>query len=75
MSKIIVDETYCKGCALCVHYCSKKVLGLSQRQNSKGYAIPHAVDPESCTRCRICERMCPEFALTVEKERSKEASK
>lgn len=68
MSKITVDETYCKGCALCVHYCSKKVLGLSAKCNSKGYAIAHAIDADQCIACGICERMCPEFAITVEEE-------
>ena len=68
MSKITVDETYCKGCALCVHYCSKEVLELSTQRNSKGYAIPHAKDAEKCSQCGICERMCPDFAITVEEE-------
>lgn len=68
MSTIKVDENFCKGCALCVNYCSKKVLGLSTKRNNKGYAVPEAVDADQCIACGICEQMCPEFAITVLEE-------
>jgi NAD-dependent dihydropyrimidine dehydrogenase PreA subunit len=32
--------------------------------------MPCAVTPEKCAVCRICERTCPEFAITVEEEKN-----
>ena len=37
MPRIIVDDTYCKGCGLCVRACPKKLLQLSKTKlNAKG---------------------------------------
>ena len=65
---IDIDENLCKGCALCIHFCTKKILEASSKTNNKGYPIPCAVLPEKCSLCRICEQMCPEFAITLEEE-------
>lgn len=65
MVTIAIDEHYCKGCGLCIHYCPKKVLGKSNRMNAKGYRIPCAVMPEKCSKCGTCELICPEFAITL----------
>jgi 2-oxoglutarate ferredoxin oxidoreductase subunit delta len=59
------DDRFCKGCALCIHYCTQKILEMSSETNTKGYRIPCVSDSEKCTRCRICEQICPEFAITV----------
>lgn len=63
---IVIDEKYCKGCALCLHFCKKKVFEISKKTNSKGYSLPCVVIPEKCSACKTCERICPEFAITVE---------
>jgi 2-oxoglutarate ferredoxin oxidoreductase subunit delta len=55
----------CKGCELCVRYCPRDVLALSDRTNEKGYHFPRAVQPEQCVACRLCELMCPEFCIYV----------
>ena len=66
MSKIIIDELCCKGCRICINQCSKDVLDISAKRNPKGYLIPHAVRPEDCIGCMMCEMICPEMAITVE---------
>lgn len=66
MVDIIIDEQYCKGCELCMHYCPKQILKKSGRRNAKGYVPPMAVDPEQCSNCRTCELICPELAITLE---------
>lgn len=64
--RIIIDETYCKGCELCLHTCPKKIFRRSGRRNAKGYALPLTQDVEACSGCRTCEWICPELAVTVE---------
>lgn len=56
----------CKGCGFCVAYCPKDVLALSEEKvNAKGYYLPEAAAQEDCVACRLCELMCPEFAIYV----------
>lgn len=65
---ISIDERYCKGCFLCVSYCPKKVIAKSAKTNSKGYTLPYAANPDECSKCKTCELMCPDLAITVEGE-------
>ncbi|ANE22767.1 2-oxoacid:acceptor oxidoreductase [Denitrobacterium detoxificans] len=68
MSRIIVDETYCKGCGLCVDACPLGIVELdTERINAKGYHPAHLVDEERCTACCSCATMCPDVAITVER--------
>ena len=53
----------CKGCGLCVEYCPRDVLAISDDMNEKGYHPPIAVHPERCVVCRLCELLCPEFCI------------
>jgi 2-oxoglutarate ferredoxin oxidoreductase subunit delta len=68
MVTILIDEEWCRGCYLCVHFCAKKVLSRSRRRNPKGYTLPELTALEKCTGCESCEFICPELAITVEKE-------
>ncbi|MFQ6091368.1 MAG: ferredoxin family protein [bacterium] len=64
---IIKDR--CKGCAFCVEYCPKDVLEMSEEFNVKGYHPPAVVKETDCVNCRLCEMLCPEFAIfCTEKE-------
>jgi 2-oxoglutarate ferredoxin oxidoreductase subunit delta len=55
---IEVKKEWCKGCAICVDACQKKVLEM------KG-VYPEVVLIEECTACGMCEVMCPDFAIVV----------
>jgi 2-oxoglutarate ferredoxin oxidoreductase subunit delta len=59
-------EERCKGCSYCVDFCPRDVFARSERYNTKGYHPPDVVKPEQCVACRLCELLCPEFALIVE---------
>ena len=63
---IIKDR--CKGCAFCVEYCPKDVLEISEEFNAKGYHPPRVVKEADCVNCRLCEMLCPEFAIFCTKK-------
>lgn len=52
--KIIKD--LCKGCAICVEFCPKKVL----KMDGDKVEID---DIEKCIKCGLCELRCPDYAI------------
>jgi 2-oxoglutarate ferredoxin oxidoreductase subunit delta len=71
--RIIIDEMYCKGCGICVQYCPKKILKISDTVNRRGYYVPRVIDASLCTRCRNCDLYCPDFAIFIVEEEEDEA--
>jgi 2-oxoglutarate ferredoxin oxidoreductase subunit delta len=70
MSRIVIDEGRCKGCALCTHVCPHNLVRIATHFNSKGYQPAEYVDPEgACTACANCATMCPDLAITVYRSR------
>ena len=65
---IYLDEKMCKGCGLCIYYCPKDVLRMSDRRNEKGYNVAEVYNLENCNACKMCEINCPDFVIYVEKE-------
>lgn len=59
MPKILIYDRWCKGCGICVEFCPRKVLRLSESGKAE------VVDPHLCTRCGLCEMLCPDFAITA----------
>jgi 2-oxoglutarate ferredoxin oxidoreductase subunit delta len=62
---IIISSEMCKGCELCISFCPKSAIKLSEKLNAAGY--PNAVFTENgqCTGCAICALVCPEVAIEV----------
>ena len=67
--RIYIDTVVCKGCGLCVYYCPRTVLKLSDKRNPKGYAVAEVYDSEDCVGCKLCEISCPDLAIYVEDNR------
>ena len=68
MARIIIDESLCKGCEMCVVACPQKIISLSKDKiSSKGYHPAEQTNESKCTGCAFCAIMCPEVAITVEK--------
>lgn len=67
INMIKIDEELCKGCAICITFCPKKVFDTSNQINNRGYYLPIIVRINDCTYCKFCELLCPEFAIIIEK--------
>ncbi len=59
-ARIIVSLKWCKGCGICIEYCPKKVL---EFKDGKVFVARIS----DCITCLLCENMCPDFAITVDK--------
>jgi len=70
MAKVSFDTNRCKGCALCVSACPKKIIRLSEsKMNAKGYHPAEIIPGEegNCIACAFCATMCPDVSIRVEK--------
>ena len=54
---------------LCIHFCKKGVLKISDKRNVKGYNVVEVFAPGKCKPCKLCEMNCPDFAVYVEAEK------
>lgn len=71
MPKIVIDESRCKGCALCTVACPNKLIHMSDKINKQGF-LPARIRPENlekCTSCALCAQMCPDVAIHVYREK------
>ena len=65
---IEINDDLCKGCEICIAFCPLKVFANSDKLNRRGYSVPVILDEAACSACRLCELLCPEFAIIVQKE-------
>lgn len=65
---IEIDRELCKGCELCISFCPKKALSLSDRTNAAGYLTAVFDGDGECTGCAACALVCPEVAIEVYRE-------
>jgi len=65
--KPLISPERCKGCALCVDACPKKILKMSQQINKRGVHYPECFDEGNCTACTFCAIICPDIAIEIEK--------
>ena len=66
MDKVIISEETCKGCGLCVEFCPKKILKLSDDViNAKGYSPAVCIDQSECIGCTFCATVCPDSAIEI----------
>ena len=63
--EVHINKAHCKGCAFCVEYCPRDVLVMAEEFNQKGYHPPVVTKRMECCYCKLCEAICPEFAIFV----------
>jgi 2-oxoglutarate ferredoxin oxidoreductase subunit delta len=72
---IVINETWCKGCRICVDLCPKQVLLMIEAPDRWEGAIVQVTNMDACNGCGICEAECPDFAITVYSQKKKAAKK
>ncbi|MHC4660317.1 MAG: 4Fe-4S dicluster domain-containing protein [Planctomycetota bacterium] len=68
-----INLDWCKACGICIEVCPKKVIEWSEEIGKHGVRMPELKRPSRCTKCMLCEMMCPDFAINVEGSRKKKA--
>ncbi len=63
--KVIFNRDKCKGCEICVSFCPKKILAMSETVNNKGYHPADIIDQSQCIGCASCALMCPDCCITI----------
>jgi len=51
---------------LCVAFCPKEMLVLSERVNERGLRVAEVREDVECSGCLNCVTMCPECAIEIE---------
>ena len=68
-----IIKNRCKGCGFCIIFCPKKILKTSDDFNEKGYHYPVVIEEMACVNCKVCEDICPDFAIfSLEREEDDE---
>ncbi|MBI2830656.1 MAG: 4Fe-4S dicluster domain-containing protein [Chloroflexi bacterium] len=62
---IKIDGELCKGCQVCLTFCPKSSLSISDKVNASGYSPALFKEDGECTGCAICAVVCPEVAIEV----------
>ena len=70
----MIDITldWCKGCELCIQRCPVNALELSDKLNKRGIYPPRLKEENECNFCKLCELICPDFAIVVVPEEDKD---
>lgn len=62
--KVKMLENRCKACGLCIEYCPKRAISISDNINILGYRT-NKIDDELCIGCGICYAECPDGVYSV----------
>jgi 2-oxoacid:acceptor oxidoreductase delta subunit (pyruvate/2-ketoisovalerate family) len=61
----VVDDTKCVKCGMCELYCPDRTIRVAEVTGKKKIVIDYA----HCKGCLICVEMCPQHAISKEREK------
>ena len=65
MSHIVIDDTKCKSCYLCVDVCPKRLIKRTGAVGKTGQNTALFDDKNNeCLACAQCALVCPDLAIT-----------
>ena len=65
MSYIVIEQSKCKACYLCVKECPKNLIRVSKNKNNLGNNVVEFHDQNGeCLGCAMCATRCPDLAIT-----------
>jgi len=65
---IQISRELCKGCEICIAFCPKAAIVVSDTLNAIGYFPAQFKEDGECTGCGTCALVCPEVAIEVYRE-------
>ena len=65
---MMLEKDRCKGCGLCVAFCSRGLLRAGDDLNSLGYHPVEMTGMDRCNGCGSCALICPDLVIMVQKE-------
>ncbi|HNQ34822.1 MAG TPA: 4Fe-4S dicluster domain-containing protein [bacterium] len=64
--EVKIDIERCKGCGLCLAFCARGRLVLSETKNRRGcHYVRVRPDGQACNGCLRCALICPDAALEI----------
>ncbi|OGK86606.1 MAG: hypothetical protein A2X52_19955 [Candidatus Rokubacteria bacterium GWC2_70_16] len=66
-ARLEITEAWCKGraCEICVRVCPERILAIDSAGGGRGADTVRVLRDDACTGCRLCELLCPDFAIAV----------
>ncbi len=65
---IEINQELCKGCRICLAFCPKGAISVSDKLNASGYFPASFNGDEECTGCATCATVCPDVVIEVYRE-------
>ena len=62
---IEINQELCKGCRICMAFCPKGSISVSEKLNPAGYLPAQFNDEGECTGCATCALVCPDVVIEV----------
>lgn len=61
--RVVVKPERCKECEICIDFCPSRIIVKSREFNVLGYRPVKVESQNKCIKCRLCELLCPDFAI------------
>jgi len=68
-NRVKLNQKWCKGCGLCIEICPKNVYDRESKVSPKGFREIIIKNPDLCNQCQLCELLCPDLAITIQKDK------